>query len=149
MGKAQINYASFNKRVASHSLTGTGGGKLLHLPASASEKETLYRKFDEQRGTAKANVARLEMEIADLKAQLAQKPKAWMAARLSDQLSMLGKQKLVAQSVLGDLNKTAMLAAEGSYGALFYALARMMLDRDVFIEVDNETKRLLGRDHSG
>lgn len=130
MYKSAAHALAFTHRIASESTKARPSGRVDTLPPNAKEKEVLYESFKEQFRNIKRNIARIDDEMPTADDSRA----ADLRAQRTRQLEALGQVATFARRI-----------GEEAYCTVFYYLAVQRLPKELFGELDIETRMIMGR----
>lgn len=144
MSKIGNNYAQFHRRVGKHSLTGDGSGRLISMPAGASDLRIMYKNANEQYLALSEEYETSKNKINDLQKRLSGIiPSDKREALYRERQELLPRYQKI-QGELHKLNEMRKAISSEDFDAAFYYLARALFPREVFAELENLTKEEVG-----
>lgn len=146
MFKKASDRQSYQQRVASHATKPSPTGRVDDIPSDAKQPEEYYRSLADQFRALLDRYQAAGEEIAELNLRL----RATLPFRefqlLKAERDRLGEIHQATQMKLAEYRPLLRAAEDNAWGTTFYECAERLLDRALFIKIDEATREFLQRD---
>lgn len=133
------------QRVASASTRPRANGRIDMIPEDAREPEEYYNSIRVQYEVLNREFYDIQIELSELNKKLKLTLPFSMFATLSAKRERLTTRYNEIKGEVGELRIIVRATGKEAWAFAFYAVARRVLDRELFIKLDQEVQELLGR----